>query len=66
MSAKTNLIGLRIDDAEMKRLKKCSAKVGIEPVTLARGALAAVLNYIEKHGKITMPLEIVPESNNDS
>ena len=60
MGAKTNLIGLRVDDAEMKRLKKCSTRTGIEPVTLARAALAAALDYFDQHGRITLPLEIAP------
>ena len=59
--AKTNLIGLRVDDSEMARLKHFTAKTGIEAVTLARAALAAALDYFEQHGRITLPLEIQPE-----
>ena len=59
--AKTNLIGLRVEDAEMARLKRFTSKTGIEAVTLARAALAAALDYFDKHGKITLPLQIQPD-----
>lgn len=59
--AKTNLIGLRVDDAEIARLKRFSQKTGIEAVTLARAALAAALDYFDQHGRITLPLQIQPE-----
>ncbi|WP_038164610.1 hypothetical protein [Verrucomicrobium sp. BvORR106] len=59
--AKTNLIGLRVEDAEIARLKRFTQKTGIEGVTLARAALAAALDYFDANGRITLPLQIQPE-----
>lgn len=49
--------------AELKaRLKKASQTVRLAETQLAEACVEALVEYIEKHGEITLPLSVLPTS----
>jgi len=59
MTAKTKVIGVRVDEATDARLAKFERETGVERVTLARNAMIAALDYYDRAGRISFPLVLV-------
>jgi hypothetical protein len=65
MQKKTFTIGIRVDAELYERLQKTVAVTGIEPSSLGRSCLEALVGYIEREREITLPLAVVPQKELD-
>lgn len=54
-------ISVRADAALKERIKKVEERVGINETTLVRRSLEALLDYIEEHGSVQFPIQVVPQ-----
>ena len=56
---KTVHLAVRISEELHQRLEAVSDSMNVEKPTLVRGALEAVVSYVERNGRITFPLVLV-------
>lgn len=55
-------IAFRADKALKSRLTKAAKTVMLNESQLSEACVEALIEYIEEHGEITLPLAIVPKS----
>ncbi len=55
-------ISVRVPDELKTRLAKAANHTHVDESVLVRAALSSVVDYIEKHGKVTFPLSFSLES----
>jgi hypothetical protein len=58
--AKDTRIAFRASEEMKRRLQSASKKVKLNETALAEAAVEAAVEYIEKHGGIWLPLQVVP------
>ena len=57
---KTETLSVRVNAKLLKRFSDAAETAGIDRALMVRQAVTAICAYIEKHGEITMPFEMVP------
>ena len=60
--AKETRINVRASEELKDRLKRASEATGINETNLVISCVEALLDYIETHGELTMPLAVLPKS----
>ena len=60
---RTNAVMVRLDDAQVRELDALAAAVGIPASTLAHAAVLGMLRGYRRHGRMSLPLELVPASD---
>ena len=61
--AKEIRINVRADESMKGRLQKVCQTTGANETTLVMACVEALVDYIEKHGEITLPLVVLPKSS---
>lgn len=62
MSKKTLTIGIRVSEEFYGRLQKAAALTGVEPASLGRAGLEAIVNHIEQREEVTLPLNVITKA----
>jgi hypothetical protein len=60
---RTNAVMVRLDDAQLRELDALAETVGIPASTLAHAAVLGMLRGYRRHGRMSLPLELVPASD---
>lgn len=59
---KDSRIHLRLDPTERDKLQKVCDFTGLDEPTALRACVNALIEYIETHGEIRLPLAVIPKS----
>ena len=57
---RSNAVMVRLDDAQVRELDALASAVGIPASTLAHAAVHGMLRGYCRHGRMTLPLEMIP------
>lgn len=57
------LLGVRLTEEETDRLEASAKTLGLDKSKLARSAIFAVVEHVESHGSLRLPIEL---KRNDS
>lgn len=58
---KETRIALRVTDEKKDRLARAAKIVGLNETTLVEACVDALIDYVEEHGELTMPLVVMPK-----
>lgn len=59
---KETRIALRVTDEKKDRLSRAAKIVGLNETTLVEACVDALIDYVEEHGELTMPLVVLPKN----
>lgn len=60
-----NRLSIRLSEQFAQRLKQVSETIGVEPATIGRACLEALVKHVEEYGSISLPVEITEKKTSE-